>query len=451
MTRPDPIALDDRRLERVARLPELLRERILVLDGAMGTLLQAHRLTESDVRGARFRDHPRDLRGNHDLLVLTRPELVAAVHRAYLAAGADIVETNTFNANRISQSEYGLEPAVRELNVAAARIARAVADEFERSDGRPRFVAGALGPTNRTASLSPDVADPGARNVRFEELRSAYREAAEGLIEGGADVLLVETVFDTLNAKAALFALDELFEELGVRLPVMISGTVVDASGRTLSGQTVEAFWNSVAHARPLSVGLNCALGARQLRPWLAELARVAPVPVSAYPNAGLPNAFGGYDETPDVTADALAELARSALVNIVGGCCGTTPEHVRRIAAAVRGHPPRVPPAVEPALPLAGLEPLTIPPPGGLFVDIGERTNVTGSRRFARLVREGRFGEAVEVARQQVEAGAQLLDVNMDEGLLDAEAAMTRFLDLLAGEPDVARVPIVVDSSDWR
>jgi 5-methyltetrahydrofolate--homocysteine methyltransferase len=441
------------RAARLARLPELVARRILVLDGAMGTMLQAHRLTEADFRGERFADHPRDLRGDNDLLVLTRPDVVAAVHRAYLDAGADIIETNTFNANRISQADYGLAHLARELNEAAARLARSVADEAEAADpARPRYVAGAIGPTNKTASLSPDVADPAARNVTFEELVEAYAEAAEGLIAGGADLLLVETIFDTLNAKAAIFAIEDVFERLGLRLPVVLSGTVVDASGRTLSGQTVEAFFASVAHADPFAVGLNCALGARQLRGWLADLARVAPVPVSAYPNAGLPNELGGYDETPDVTAALIAEWARDGLVNIVGGCCGTTPDHVRAIAAAVRDVPPRpIPPRRAGVLTLAGLEPLTVPQPGGLLVHVGERTNVTGSRRFARLVTAGDYAAAVEVAREQVEAGANVLDVNMDEAMLDSVAAMTTFLRLLAAEPSIARVPIMVDSSRWE
>ncbi|HWP64135.1 MAG TPA: methionine synthase [Candidatus Binatia bacterium] len=441
------------RAARLARLPDLVARRILVLDGAMGTMLQAHRLGEADFRGERFADHPRDLRGDNDLLVLTRPDLVAAIHRAYLEAGADIIETNTFNANRISQADYGLAHLARELNEAAARLARAVADEAETRDpDRPRYVAGAIGPTNKTASLSPDVADPAARNVTFEELVEAYAEAAEGLVVGGVDLLLVETIFDTLNAKAAIFAIEDVFERLGLRLPVILSGTVVDASGRTLSGQTVEAFLASVAHANPFAVGLNCALGARQLRGWLADLARIAPVPVSAYPNAGLPNDLGGYDETPNVTAALIGEWAREGLVNLVGGCCGTTPDHVRAIAAAVRDLPPRrIPPRRPGILTLAGLEPLEIPQPGGLLVHVGERTNVTGSRRFARLVTAGDFAAAVEVARHQVEAGANVLDVNMDEAMLDSVAAMTTFLRLVAAEPSVARVPIMVDSSRWE
>ena len=444
-----PAATPFDRVRRNFLLEGLLRERILVLDGAMGTVMQGYRLTEADYRGERFADHPRDLRGDHDLLALTRPDVVVDAHRAYLSAGADIIETNTFTATRISQADYGLGDVVAEINEAAARLARAVADEFEAAEpGRPRFVAGSLGPTNRTASLSSDVTDPGKRGVRFTELAEAYEEAAEGLVAGGADLLIVETIFDTLNAKAAIYGVESLFERIGQRLPVIISGTVVDASGRTLSGQTVEAFWYSVAHARPLAVGLNCALGARQMRGWLDELARVADIPVSVYPNAGLPNAFGEYDETADITSSILREFAEHGLVNLVGGCCGTTPEHVAAIAETVRGLPPRVPPEREPALRLSGLEPLVIPPPGNTFVNIGERQNVTGSRRFAKLILEDRYDDAVEVARQQVEAGAQMLDVNMDEALLDGPAAMTRYLDLIASEPAIARVPLMIDSS---
>ncbi len=437
------------RERRDALLEPMLRERILVIDGAMGTVMQAYRLTEEDYRGERFRDHPRDLKGDHDLLALTRPDVVSEAHRAYLQAGADIIETNTFTATRISQADYGLGDIVAEVNETAARLARAVADEFERADpSRPRFVGGSLGPTNRTASLSSDVSDPGKRGVHFAELAEAYEEAAGGLVAGGADLLVVETIFDTLNAKAAIYGIESLFERLGLRLPVIISGTVVDASGRTLSGQTVEAFWYSVAHAQPLAVGLNCALGARQMRGWLDELARVADIPVSVYPNAGLPNAFGEYDETAEITSSILREFAEHGLVNLVGGCCGTTPDHVAAIAETVKGLPPRIPPERDPALRLSGLEPLVIPPPGNTFVNVGERQNVTGSRRFAKLILEDRFDEAVEVARQQVEAGAQMLDVNMDEALLDGPAAMTRYLDLVAAEPAIARVPLMIDSS---
>jgi 5-methyltetrahydrofolate--homocysteine methyltransferase len=440
------------RLARLSRLEGELARRILVIDGAMGTLLQAHRFSEADFRGARFADHPRHLRGDNDLLCLTQPAAVREIHAAYLAAGADIVTTNSFTATRIAQADYGLPPeVVREMNVAAARLARDAADEAERADpARPRYVAGSLGPTNRTASISPDVEDPAARNVSWEELEEAYREAAAGLLEGGADLLLVETIFDTLNAKAAIFAVRQLARELGVPVPLMISGTIVDASGRTLSGQTVEAFWHSVRHADPVIVGLNCALGPAQLREHLDVLARVADRSVSAYPNAGLPNDLGGYDETPEAMAAAARAWARDGLLNVAGGCCGTTPAHIAAIAAAVAGLPPRAVPAIPPATRLAGLLPLVIPPPGNAFVNVGERTNVTGSRKFARLVAEGREDEAVAIAREQVANGAQLIDVNMDEAMLDGVAAMTRFLRRIAVEPDIAAVPVMVDSSKW-
>ena len=424
-------------------------ERILVLDGAMGTLIQDYVLSEDDFRGARFRDHARDLRGDNDLLSLTRPDVITAIHAAYLDAGADIIETNTFNATAISQSDYGLSHLARELNETAARLARAAADAAEARDGRPRWVAGAMGPTNRTASISPDVADAGARNVRFEELRAAYAEAARGLIDGGADILLVETIFDTLNAKAAIFALEEVFESTGLRLPVMLSGTIVDLSGRTLSGQTPEAFWYSVRHARPWSVGRNCALGAAALRPFVAELGRVADVRITAYPNAGLPNELGGYDEAPGTTAGVLGGFARDGLVNLVGGCCGTTPAHVRAVAAAVRGVAPRSVPTLPPRTRLAGLEAVEIGPESR-FVNVGERTNVTGSRAFAKRILAGDYEAGVAIARDQVENGAQVIDVNMDEAMLDSEAAMARFLDLIAGEPAIARVPVMIDSSRW-
>ncbi|HEY3162983.1 MAG TPA: methionine synthase [Candidatus Limnocylindrales bacterium] len=440
------------RASRLAALPGLLRERILVLDGAMGTMLQAHGFAEADFRGDRFRDHPRDLRGNSDLLCLTQPDAVSAIHAAYLAAGAEIISTNSFTATRIAQADYGFDPAiVRELNVSAARLARDAADAAERAEpDRPRFVAGSLGPTNRTASMSADVADPAARSVTWDELETAYRESAAGLIEGGADLLLIETIFDTLNAKAAIFAVQDLFDEIGVRLPLIISGTIVDASGRTLSGQTVEAFWHSIRHADPLIVGLNCALGPRQLREHLDVLSRVADRPVSAYPNAGLPNELGGYDETPEEMAAALGEWARHGLLNVAGSCCGSTPEHVAAIAEAVSGLSPR--PIPEPAgtTRLAGLAPVVIPPPGNAFVNVGERTNVTGSRKFARLVAAGEEDQAVDIAREQVANGAQLIDVNMDEAMLDGPAAMTRFLRRIAAEPDIATVPVMVDSSKW-
>ncbi|AMW04153.1 methionine synthase [Gemmatimonas phototrophica] len=435
---------------RAAQLSAALATRILVLDGAMGTMLQRHRLTEADYRGTRFADWHRDLKGNNDLLVLTQPELVAGVHREYLAAGADILETNTFNANAISMADYGMEALSYELNVAGAALARRVCDEFEaQNPARPRWVAGVLGPTNRTASISPEVENPGARNVTFDELVNAYLEATRGLVDGGADILMVETIFDTLNAKAALFAVETYFEQTGARFPVMISGTITDASGRTLSGQTAEAFWASMAHVRPVSIGLNCALGAAQLRGYVQELSRIADCHISAHPNAGLPNAFGGYDESPEMMAEHIAEWARSGLLNIVGGCCGTTPEHIGAIARAVEGVDPRVIPTVDPLLRLSGLEPFTVGPTTN-FVNVGERTNVTGSARFAKLILEGNYSEALVVARQQVESGAQIIDVNMDEGLLDAQHAMVTFLNLVASEPDISRVPIMVDSSKW-
>jgi 5-methyltetrahydrofolate--homocysteine methyltransferase len=434
--------------DRAQALRELLSRRIVVIDGAMGTMVQARQLGEVDYRGERFRDHATELKGNTDLLSITRPDVVEDIHRQYLEAGADIVETNSFTATAVAQADYGLATAAHELNVAAARAARRAVDGvMAREPGRSCWVAGAMGPTNKQASMSRDVNDPGARAIGFDELEAAYREQADGLLAGGVDLLLVETVFDTLNAKAALFAVARLFDEGARRVPVMLSVTITDKSGRTLSGQTVEAFWNSVSHAELLSVGVNCALGPKEMRPFVEELSKLAPIFVSCYPNAGLPNVFGGYDETPASLSRDVAELARAGFVNVVGGCCGTTPAHVRAIADAVAGLPPRVPPSVEPFTRLSGLEPLTIRPDSN-FVNVGERTNVTGSPRFARLVKEGKLEEAVAVARQQVENGAQLLDVNMDEGLLDSERAMTSFLNLLAAEPDVARVPVMIDSS---
>jgi 5-methyltetrahydrofolate--homocysteine methyltransferase len=437
------------RSRRLAALPHALASRILVIDGAMGTMLQRHRLTEADYRGTgRFADWPTDLKGNNDLLVLTQPALVADVHRQYLAAGADVLETNTFNANAVSMADYGMEALAYELNVAGAALARQVADEFDTPE-RPRFVAGVLGPTNRTASISPEVENPGARNVTWTALVEAYTEAIRGLVDGGADLLMVETIFDTLNAKAALFAIAQYAERTGLSLPVMISGTITDASGRTLSGQTAEAFWYSVSHVKPLSIGLNCALGADQLRQYVQELARIADCHVSAHPNAGLPNALGGYDASPERMAEQIGEWARSGLVNMVGGCCGTTPEHIAAIAAAVQGVAPRAVVTPEPRLRLSGLEPFVVGPTTN-FVNVGERTNVTGSARFAKLILEGNYTEALAVARQQLESGAQVIDVNMDEGLLDAQHAMVTFLNLVASEPDIARVPIMVDSSKW-
>ncbi len=437
------------RVERVAAFKRLLTERILVLDGAMGTMIQSYRLSEADYRGERFKDWRCDLKGNSDILVLTKPAVIAQIHRAYLEAGADIIETNTFTANFPSQADYGTEDFVHEINLEAARIARRVADEFAAQEGEVRFVAGALGPTNRTASLSPDVNDPAFRNIDFDQLAETYSIAARALIEGGVDLFLIETIFDTLNAKAAIYAVRQAMDEARVELPIVISGTITDASGRTLSGQTVEAFWNSVRHAQPIAIGLNCALGARQLRPYIEELARIADVYVSAYPNAGLPNAFGEYDEAPCETAELVREFATSGLVNIVGGCCGTTPEHIRHLCEAVAGVPPRKPPQVERRCRLSGLEPLNIGP-DTLFVNIGERTNVTGSAKFRRLIEAGDYHAALDIARQQVANGAQIIDINMDEGMLDSEAAMVRFLNLIASEPDIARVPIMIDSSKW-
>ena len=433
-----------------ARLEALLRERILLLDGAMGTMIQRARLAEEDYRGARFRDWARELRGHNDLLSLTQPALVRDIHSRYLQAGADIIETNTFNATAVALADYEMQSLARELNRSAARLAKeAVSESHARTPGQPRFVAGVLGPTNKTASISPDVNDPGYRAITFDGLVAAYSDAIEGLLEGGVDLILVETVFDTLNAKAALFAIEGAFQARGVRLPVLISGTITDASGRTLSGQTAEAFYNSIRHARPLAVGLNCALGARELRPYVEELSRLAETYTSCHPNAGLPNAFGEYEDTPESMASQVGEWARSGWLNIVGGCCGTTPEHIAAMAEAVREAPPRQPPAPRPALRLAGLEPLNIDE-RSLFVNVGERTNVTGSKAFARLILAGDYAGALTVARQQVENGAQVIDVNMDEAMLDSEKAMVTFLSLVAVEPDIARVPVMIDSSKW-
>ena len=433
-----------------ATLDRLLGERILILDGATGTMIQRHGLEEADFRGERLADHPRPLRGNNDLLTLTRPDVVSGIHHAFLEAGADIIETNTFSATSVAQADYATEHLVREINVEAARLARAAAAEWTaRTPDRPRFVAGAIGPTNRMLSISPDVEDPAARAITFDQLRAAYAEQVRGLIEGGADLLLVETIIDGLGAKAALFAIDEVAQETGTRLPLMISVTVTDRSGRTLAGQTIEAFWITVAHARPFSVGLNCALGAADMRPYLADLSRVATCWTSCYPNAGLPNAFGEYDESPDTTASELRGFAEGGLVNMLGGCCGTTPDHIRAVAAAAAGLEPRGVPAPEPLTCLAGLEPLVVRPDSN-FLMIGERTNVTGSRRFAQLITSGDYGTALEVATEQVQSGANIIDVNMDEAMLDSEAAMTRFLNMVATEPDIARVPIMVDSSRW-
>ncbi len=430
------------------QLVHLMDRRVLVLDGAMGTLIQTRKPTEADYRGERFRDHGKDLKGNNDLLCLTRPELVRALHEEYLAAGADLIETNTFAATRIAQADYDLSDLCFELNVRAAQLAKEAAAKHATS-ARPRFVAGAIGPLNRTLSISPDVNDPGFRAVTFEEVTEAYAEQVRGLIEGGVDVLLVETIFDTLNCKAALIAIDEVQRELGVELPLMISVTITDKSGRTLSGQTVEAFWLSVRHARPMTVGINCALGATEMRPFLAELAQVADTRVSVYPNAGLPNAFGGYDEAPSDTAGFLREFAEAGLINIAGGCCGTLPQHIAAIAEAVDGLPGREVPRLPALSRFSGLEPLVIRPDSN-FQMIGERTNVTGSRKFLRLIKSDDYEAALSVALDQVRGGANILDVNMDEGMLDSEAAMERFLKLVAAEPEIARIPIMVDSSKW-
>ena len=455
-------------------LRRLLADRILLLDGAMGTMIQRYRLSEADFRGERFREHRHDLKGNNDLLVLTRPDVVRDIHLAYLAAGADIIETNTFSSTGIAQADYGLEAVAYEMSREGARLARGAADEWNvKTPERPRFVAGAIGPTNRTLSISPDVGNPAFRAVTFDQVVAAYRDHVRGLIDGGVDLLLLETIFDTLNAKAAIVAILDVFEARGAALPLMISVTVTDRSGRTLSGQTLDAFYTAIRHAQPFSVGLNCALGAREMRPHLAELARIAETYVTCYPNAGLPNAFGEYDELPAETSALLREFAEAGFVNIVGGCCGTTPDHIRALDSAIRGLAPRALPGLgtrdsgfdelsedqripnpESRIPpgltqLSGLETLTIRPDSN-FIMIGERTNVTGSKRFARLITSGDFAEAAHVALEQVRGGANILDVNMDEGMLDSEAAMTTFLNLIATEPEIARLPIMVDSSKW-
>jgi 5-methyltetrahydrofolate--homocysteine methyltransferase len=429
---------------------EELQKRILVIDGAMGTMIQRYQLTEDDFRGERFKNHPADLKGNNDLLNLTRPDVIKAIHAEYLNAGADIIETNTFSTQRISLADYHMEELAYEMSYEGARLAREATDEFNiKTPEKPRFVAGAVGPTNRTASLSPDVNDPGYRAVTFDDLAEAYYEQVRGLVDGGSDLLLIETIFDTLNAKAALFAVQRYETESGKRLPIMISGTITDASGRTLSGQTVEAFWNSVCHANLLSVGLNCALGAREMRPYLEELSEKANVFISAYPNAGLPNEFGAYDETPHETAHQVDDFIKAGLVNIVGGCCGTTPDHIKCIADKAAKHAPRQKPEVAPYMRLSGLEAVTITPEAN-FVNVGERTNITGSPKFSKLILAENYEEALTVARQQVEGGAQVIDINMDEGMIDSEAVMVKFLNLVASEPDIAKLPIMVDSSKW-
>ena len=431
-------------------IEKLLQQRILILDGAMGTMIQRYKLGEADYRGARFADWPRDLKGNNDLLVITKPEIIKAIHCDYLAAGADIIETNTFGANATTLNAYGMSELNYELNVAGARVAREACDQFATAD-KPRFVAGVLGPTDKTATISPDVNDPAARNITFDKLVADYAEATRGLMDGGADLILIETIFDTLNAKAAIFAVQQVFEQRGTSLPIMISGTITDASGRTLTGQVTEAFYNSLAHANPLSIGLNCALGAAELRQYVEELSRVANCYVSAHPNAGLPNPLAetGYDDTPENMSGHIREWAQSGLLNIVGGCCGTSPAFIKAIAEAVKEFPPRKIPDIAHECRLSGLEPFNISE-DSLFVNVGERCNVTGSARFKRLILEGQYDEALEVAKQQVETGAQVIDVNMDEAMLDGEAAMVKFLNLIASEPDISKVPLMIDSSKW-
>jgi len=436
---------------KIDALKQQLAQRIMVLDGGMGTMIQSYKLEEEDYRGSRFADWPCDLKGNNDLLVLSKPAVIREIHDAYLAAGADILETNTFNATSIAMADYQMERLSAEINFEAARLARACADAWTaKTPDRPRYVAGVLGPTNRTCSISPDVNDPAYRNVTFNQLVEAYRESTRALVEGGSDIIMIETVFDTLNAKAAVYAVQTEMEALGVALPLMISGTITDASGRTLSGQTTEAFYNSLRHAEPLSFGLNCALGPDELRQYVAELSRIAEGYVTAHPNAGLPNAFGEYDLDAELMAQQIGEWATAGFLNIIGGCCGTTPQHIAAMVAAVEGVAPRQLPTIPVACRLSGLEPLNITAVS-LFVNVGERTNVTGSAKFKRLIKEEKYNEALEVALQQVQSGAQIIDINMDEGMLDAEAAMVRFLNLIAGEPDIARVPIMIDSSKWE
>ena len=435
---------------RGAEFARALGSRIMILDGAMGTMIQQYKLSEADFRAERFAAHGKDVKGNNELLSLTRPDIILEIHKQYLAAGCDVIETNTFGATTIAQGDYELAELAYEQNIESARLARIACDAYSTPE-RPRFVAGALGPQPKTASISPDVNDPGARNVTFDELRVAYNEQLNGLLDGGVDLILIETIFDTLNAKAAIFAVEEVFEARGERLPVMISGTVTDASGRILSGQTVEAFWNSVRHARPITIGLNCALGAALMRPYIAELAKICDTYVCVYPNAGLPNPMSdtGFDETPADTSALLEEFARAGLVNMAGGCCGTTPEHIQAIAEKVQALPIRVVPEILVKTRLSGLEALNIDDES-LFVNVGERANVTGSKAFARLIREEKYDEAVAVARQQVENGAQIIDINMDEAMLDSVACMHRFLNMIASEPDIARVPVMIDSSKW-
>ncbi len=433
------------------QLKQILQERILIIDGAMGTMIQRYKLSEKDFRGELFKNHKKDLQGNNDLLSLTQPDVIKTIHKKYFQAGADIVETNTFNANAVSQADYNTANFVYDMNVASARLAKEAADEFTQlNQSKPRFVAGALGPTNKMLSLSPNVNDPGYRAITFDELSSVYYEQARGLIDGGVDILLVETVYDTLNAKAALFGIDKLLKEKKIQIPIMVSGTIVDQSGRTLSGQTVEAFWISIAHTKNLlTVGLNCALGAKQMRPFVEDLSNIASVNLSVYPNAGLPNEMGQYDETPATMASTLKEFAESGFINIVGGCCGTTPDHIKEIAEIIKDYNPRKIPGEKKLLSLSGMEPVIVYPESN-FINIGERTNVTGSKKFARLIKEGKYEEALTVARDQVEGGAQILDVNVDEGMLDSEEVMTKFLNMMAAEPDIAKLPVMIDSSKW-
>jgi|TARA_B100000287_G_scaffold164557_1_gene155211 5-methyltetrahydrofolate--homocysteine methyltransferase len=432
------------------KIKDILKERVLVLDGPMGTMVQGYGLNETDFRGSQFKDHSMDLMGNNDILSITRPDIITEIHESYLEAGADLIETNTFNANSISQADYEMEHMVYDLNLHSAKIAKAISDRFTDSQpSKPRFVCGAIGPTNQTASMSPDVSDPGHRNVDFDQLVDAYKEQARGLIDGGVDILMVETVFDTLNCKAALFAIQTLFSEIGREIPVIVSGTITDASGRLLSGQTIDAFWHSIFHIDLLAVGLNCALGAEEMRPYLASLSKIADTNIIAYPNAGLPNEFGGYDESADQMAAQLSEFTDSGLVNIIGGCCGATPEHIKAFAKNVEGKKPRPIAHVESLTKLSGLEPLVIRPESN-FINVGERTNVTGSLRFKRLIKEDKFDEALSVARDQVENGAQIIDINLDEGLIDSENAMIRYLRLISSEPDISKVPIMIDSSKW-
>ncbi|MBS1611880.1 MAG: methionine synthase, partial [Bacteroidetes bacterium] len=433
------------------QLSELAQQRVLIIDGAMGTMIQRYTLTEDDFRGEKYKDHSHDLKGNNDLLSITRPDIIHAIHTEYLEAGADIIETNTFSGTWIAQADYKLEHEAYAINYEGAKVAKqAVLDFMKANPGEVRFVAGAFGPTNRTASLSPDVNNPGYRAITYDQLVDAYSEQTRGLIDGGADILLVETIFDTLNAKAALFAISQVQKEKGTDLPIMISGTITDASGRTLSGQTAEAFYTSVAHTKPFSVGLNCALGAKDMRPHIEAISKTSICYVSAYPNAGLPNAFGGYDETPEMMAEALEEFIQSGFVNVIGGCCGTTPDHIREFARVARKHKPRAIPRPIPFTRLSGLEPIEIRPESN-FVNIGERTNVTGSKAFLKLIKEEKFEEALAVAREQVDGGAQVIDINMDEGMIDGKESMVKFLNLIASEPDIARVPIMIDSSKWE